>query len=224
MDLPTEIRLQIAQYALNAEQPLSWRWIDRRRSRTGTFEDIDKCTGLCRVSRQMYAETSTLVWEVNTFEFDGAWLGVQSTHPANTPRSFTGIMQAYGFFIRHAGHNVIHAIRSVLFRFDLFGTVAQIMRFVQSSADHLPRAHLTAVIENWYILRLHGVSTTSAMHCFVGVAREMLKYLTKAGLNDSKRNWRIRSPQSRSDCPQIVAKERESAMMAQALEWIDHGI
>jgi hypothetical protein len=124
----------------------------------------------------MYAETSTLVWEVNTFEFDGAWLGVQSIHPANTPRSFTGIMQAYSFFIRHAGHNVIHAIRSVLFRFDLFGTVAQIMRFIQSSADHLPRAHLTAVIENWYILRLHGVSTTSAMHCFVGVAREMLKY------------------------------------------------
>jgi hypothetical protein len=62
------------------------------------------------------------------------------------------------------------------------------------------------------------------MHCFVGLAREMLKYLTEAGLDGSKRNWRIRSPQTRSDCAQIVAKERESAIMAQALEWIDNGI
>jgi hypothetical protein len=138
MDLPAEIRPQIAEYALNAEKPLSWRWINRRRSRTGTFEDLDKCTGLCRVSRQMYAETSTLIWEVNTFDFDKDLLGVRSVYPANTPRSFTGIMQAYSFFIRHAGHNVIHAIRSVFFRFDLFGTVSQIMRFIQSSADHVP--------------------------------------------------------------------------------------
>jgi hypothetical protein len=47
MDLPAELRLLIAEYALPADQPLVWHWINWTKiNRTGTIMTIEQHTGL----------------------------------------------------------------------------------------------------------------------------------------------------------------------------------
>jgi hypothetical protein len=77
MDLPVELRLEIAEYAMTADFLFYWRW--KRRALAGSF-DLDHdfrgrrvvkyLNALSLVSRQLHIETKGIVWKMNTFSFD----------------------------------------------------------------------------------------------------------------------------------------------------------
>lgn len=73
MDLATELRLMIVEYALTDEKDLKWKWTKYRiRARAGTFKGtttLANLTAISRVSHQLYNETKNLVWKLNTFCF-----------------------------------------------------------------------------------------------------------------------------------------------------------
>lgn len=74
MDLPTELRLRIAEYTLAEDRPFYWAWNmwSLPGSRWGRFSPrVEKTVGLCRVSRQLHKELSPLFFKVNTFRFEG---------------------------------------------------------------------------------------------------------------------------------------------------------
>ena len=78
MDLPPELRLEIAEYAATSATPLYWEWVsDTKGHRVGRFtanrprsRKRNDLTALSRVSRQLHAETSSLVWKLNTFHIN----------------------------------------------------------------------------------------------------------------------------------------------------------
>jgi hypothetical protein len=75
MDLPVELRIKIAKYALTSEHSLPFRWVQNSASDwVGTFYGLDKLTAFTRVSTQAYGEFKDLVWVVNEFMFDPAYL------------------------------------------------------------------------------------------------------------------------------------------------------
>lgn len=77
MDLPPELRIEIAKYAMSGDEPLKWTYTTYNYYRkVGTFKCLDQLTSLRRVSKQLYQETSGLAWKCNEYEFDGHNFGV----------------------------------------------------------------------------------------------------------------------------------------------------
>ncbi len=70
MDLPVEIRLMIARYAVKADKDMNFHWLyycpTKRRA---TFEDLERLTALTRTCEQIRTEISSMAWETNTFHF-----------------------------------------------------------------------------------------------------------------------------------------------------------
>lgn len=100
MGLPPELRLHVASYALVAQKPLTWRWtklIGPARGRIGSFENFEEAEALTRVSRQLHAVLSPLIWEVNTFEFNHIRMGddLRITALSESCSLFTRSMSPY---------------------------------------------------------------------------------------------------------------------------------
>ncbi|KAH7065684.1 hypothetical protein BKA63DRAFT_370033, partial [Paraphoma chrysanthemicola] len=72
MDLPTELRLYIAEYVLCADEPLQWKWLAsgvKGGFKSGTFRGLYSLATFTRASRQIDSETAGLLWRLNTFRF-----------------------------------------------------------------------------------------------------------------------------------------------------------
>ncbi|OAL43733.1 hypothetical protein IQ07DRAFT_636781 [Pyrenochaeta sp. DS3sAY3a] len=74
MDLATELRVKITEYALTDKKDLKWKWTKHMYgvSKAGTFKGtttLANLTAISRVSHQLYNETKNLVWKLNTFCF-----------------------------------------------------------------------------------------------------------------------------------------------------------
>lgn len=73
MELPPELCLHVARYNLAAPdfKIPTWQWkkvFAPAGGRIGSFTNLEEATALTRVSRQLRAELSPLIWEANTFE------------------------------------------------------------------------------------------------------------------------------------------------------------
>lgn len=122
LDLPTELRLQIAEHALRSREPLIWTWITydpNGDTGKGTFKGLDSLTAITRASRQLHAETTGLVWKSNTFRFDEWILEVgHRKYPAGTSPS-AHIEEAYNFFYRLTPETTRKFIKSIRFRLNI---------------------------------------------------------------------------------------------------------
>lgn len=69
MDLPTELRIMIAEYVTTSDHPLTWKWLSYVEGcpRVGTFDGFKELDVLGRVSPQLRAETTIMVRNNNTF-------------------------------------------------------------------------------------------------------------------------------------------------------------
>jgi hypothetical protein len=70
MDLLPELRLKIAEYVMTARDSIVMKWrtvLGPEGTRVRKLGSIHELTTLSRVSRQIYTETSTLVWGLDTF-------------------------------------------------------------------------------------------------------------------------------------------------------------
>jgi len=80
MDLPPELRIMIASYALHVPGGLGWKWKNYRKGprvatlgRSNRYErpfELDRVNALARTCRTLYDETRRMVFSVNTIVFD----------------------------------------------------------------------------------------------------------------------------------------------------------
>jgi hypothetical protein len=114
MDLPVEIRLQVAEYVLRNDAPLEWAWADEKNSKhVGKIRGVRSVNPLGLVSRQLYADTWGVFWKVNTFSFNvcHVWL---LYYDGRAP--FT---ETYAVFLHNIGMKAAMLLRSIMFSIDL---------------------------------------------------------------------------------------------------------
>jgi hypothetical protein len=129
MDLPVEIRLQVAEYVLRNDAPLEWAWADEKNSKhVGKIRGVRSVNPLGLVSRQLYADTWGVFWKVNTFSFNvcHVWL---LYYDGRAP--FT---ETYAVFLRNIGMKAATLLRSIMFSIDLVvNTTSDLESFLTGS-------------------------------------------------------------------------------------------
>ncbi|KAH7066563.1 hypothetical protein FB567DRAFT_542208 [Paraphoma chrysanthemicola] len=117
MELPTELRIMIAEFAFYTAEGLCWTWQNyrkgpkvaklRHRSRF-VREQIETLNALSRTCKSLYAEMHTIVFKVNTLVFD-----CRDMHCARMPRNWlnqtytpSGILDTVAEALLFFGRNV----------------------------------------------------------------------------------------------------------------------
>jgi len=137
MELPTELRLMIAEYALASEEGLFWYWkakyyakrvgafIDRQ-----TYDRDHHITRLC-LSRQLRQETSNLWTRVNTVHFDGS----QDAYTSSRTSAMSAV-EDYEYFIRHHTKRTLSRIPTVVINVCMYNYNNAAMRKLYKVTQH----------------------------------------------------------------------------------------
>ncbi|KAH7066546.1 hypothetical protein FB567DRAFT_599697 [Paraphoma chrysanthemicola] len=181
MDLPVELRVAIAEYAMAAGHSLGLRRLSPPGSwgkRGRKVDGIDELTALSRSSRQLYAETSQLVWKVNTFRvYDGSisdrrWTEQHTLLLRNIPVEGFGNLRSIDLMIRFS--------REVEYQHDLFKKITELAR-------KTPAARLAVYDKNWVLQ--HRLSIFKSRYYRRG--HQLKAFLGQSEFDITKRNWRL---------------------------------
>lgn len=162
MDLPLELRLRIAEYALAKNQPLGFYWLAYQEDKKiGTLKDLDKLNSLSRVSRQLYSEVSNIVLKVNEFEFAEHAFGSEyhdatSEDDHDDERLFRAFntCKAIDVFLRHVPASCRKHMGMIIFNSAIpFREHAQTecFRLLAKLDGQYPLAHVKAEIYDWSV-------------------------------------------------------------------------
>jgi hypothetical protein len=119
----------------------------------GGFLDLDTITALPLVSRQIYKETSGLMWKVNTFHFDGE--PIRGRGPIKKDRT-ERITEAHSFFLRNIGTQAINLLRSISFEIDFPAEDKElecVIHSVTALAKRTPAAKVQLRDRTWEYIR-----------------------------------------------------------------------
>jgi hypothetical protein len=228
MDLPKELRQQVAEYALTAQKPLYWIWDDTERGLgiRGTFSDLAGLTALCRVSRQLHGETSGIVWKNNTFAFEQDLTNVCNSQPllyllpgvdeVSDRRSLT-------FFIKHASPSIKNRIKSISIA-DYFTpeNCKHVLSSLQELAQQLPNTELKITSKPWHSNRAtHDHEAPIEGYMYIGRGFESL--LPRAYGDRVSRTWAI-YPEVLSNTLEQLEQHLTGEELETALSWIRNGL
>jgi hypothetical protein len=235
MDLPTELRVMIAEYALTSEERLCWEWLNHESKPAsgsgmcrGTFAGLEQLTYLCRVSRQLYKETSTIVWKNNNFAFEENNLGIICDDKDNfglTPRA--SLRHAHGFFLRVAGPAFTSRLRYITLGLYLGRTRGGSLLKGLHAASKL--ANLTAgatvsIHNSCWTQKDPKTSINNDLHDFItyrAIGNEHSAALLDLYPARKSRNWIVYPALAeRGAFPDILGKSE----LAKALEWKTNGL
>jgi hypothetical protein len=227
MDLPTELRLNIAKYALASGVSREWRWKCTSSEVVGSFSDKDNSRALCQVSRQLHRELTFIYWNVNDFDFTGACMSRMCALPEpEGPEEVRHNTGSYMFFLKHANTDILRALRYVTFRTTLWGTPFERVKALRY-IDTLPKlaSHVQIKVEDDYWSLIGFYSTEKvAISEFISKGRTRESELETAGLAERcKRQWRLFPFLTESD-RSFFKDEASSADLATILKWADNGL
>jgi len=228
MDLPTELRLYIAEYALVSQKPLTWYWSEyTKTNKTGSFHNIERVTALTRVCRQLYAETTGIVWKVNELQFQ----------PRQSRRSFWAIEDQNGnenfllatstallLFLQRVGPSVSTRLPSVVFGLwkSLLFLKKEDFAVMDTIAELLPPRSLKLHFRYWGV-RDPEHDVGDFVHWFMIAGRDIGGLLARLDLKPVERKWRI-FPNLEDSNKKHLEENLSTDMFQLALEWIEHGL
>ncbi|KAJ8110390.1 hypothetical protein OPT61_g6759 [Boeremia exigua] len=198
MDLPTELRLMIAQYALQADNALEFCWLDHSPIlRRATFAGLEKLNALTRTSKQIYSELGSMVWDINTFGFEvhniNHYLG--RTHPLKSVSEYELVFEAIRFLVGNGKGQMLKSISVTLSISGLRLTPnSSTSDFpgIPSLTRMIPHAQWRIFDDEWPVLGSRKPLTQSQGVRFKNHGRNLVARLL---LNDhaasTTRNWRI---------------------------------
>lgn len=229
MDLSTELRLMIAEYALTSQEPLHWIWlahgprVDPGRCQ-GTFSGLEGLTSLCRTSRQLYIETKSIFWKLNDFLLDESEFGeCWTAEPLDFRLDIDSLCHTYGFFVRTAGVENVNFLRCVIL---IVGDALSnaTIEGVEYIAQLTPNARVEVRDNSWNLEHLNQAGTiepTVDIDEYMSTGRELQDL---AGLYDpvtSMRNWKVFPT---GDNRYVLQKYLEGEELVTALAWEVDGI
>jgi hypothetical protein len=225
MDLPTEIRLCIAEYALLSSpgKELTWKWSESALKLddkiVGYFTNLGAITPLRLVSRQIYKETEGLVWKVNTLYFNE--LDLEGFHWQSFGTLDGTVEQAFEYFVRNVGSKASSYIRSLVFKiyrpdneWFLYGEFDSLNELFKP----FPAAQVQIYDLIWPTYRI----------AFWETGHKYKDELAKVGYGDKNgRNWRVfpTNLTGQGDAiPDKLAAVLDEAQSAEVLDWLKNGI
>ena len=184
MDSPPELRLHVARYALAAPdfKIPTWQWkkvFALAGGRIGSFANLVEATALTRVSRQLRAELSPLIREVNTFEFGQVCMDKRNhARMWNACELFTRTMP----LCKLARLSITFGVYFDVFTVELPALHALIQQ--------LPKTHVKVIAECWSLVsdEIQGYDKVVA---FVNYKDKIANKLASHDLDISQRTWRV---------------------------------
>ncbi|KAH6643534.1 hypothetical protein C7974DRAFT_407272 [Boeremia exigua] len=230
MDLPIELRVEIARYALASDEPLSFQWsYGAEKELIGSFRGLEELTALTRVSKQLHTELANITWTVNThFRFDSiASDEVQEDYDyddVDVDQNNIMVDKALVYFSK--------VIVNACFSKTLFIIVKYYLRHhreykhfrehMSSLAKQLPMVKWT-VINGLWNLTSECVKRTVLIADFMSRGRQAASELAKLDADGIPRNWNL--------LPLIIGGHRTqikqkllAAGFEEAAEWMDRGV
>ncbi|KAH7392432.1 hypothetical protein DE146DRAFT_758153 [Phaeosphaeria sp. MPI-PUGE-AT-0046c] len=240
MDLPIELRLRIAEFALASEEPLEWYWSTYEDDkRVGSFKDLDRVTGLARACRQLYTDISSFVWKVNVLRFGkyclgeacyDSRLGLAGNHDKVETSRFLYVYEASHFFLRNISSTCLKQVRGLTFKVGMpyeEPLTSEVFQSIARISKMIPSAKIRLEVINWFHMgkmQLHrqwALPSKSTLR-FMTRARQIEASLAAIDFQTEKRNWRI-YPNSITR-PEFLEDELEGDELQTALRWCTEGI
>ena len=227
MDLPTELRLHIAGYALVSQKPLTWYWSEyTETNKSGSFRHFKQTTALTRVCRQVRAETVGIVWKVNELHFQSQHFGPaywELTGASSVRLALVSSTIALLLFFQRVGPSVYTKLPSVIFglwtspvHFDI-----ESFNVLDSVAKLLPPGSLKLQYCGWGVFNVKEDTVAEFIDLFVATGRELRLAFETIGLELAGRNWRVVSAMRESD-KKMFRDNMTPEMHREALEWAEH--
>jgi hypothetical protein len=228
MDLPVELRTQIAEYAMHKFGGITWI---RRQSdedveqRVSGFEELVNCFGppgsvasLTVVSKQLRKETYGLLFKVNILNFP------DDSDDSFIPAGFAPGVADYLFSRSKVHVSLVESIRSFSFTVDginFIATIEWIGRF-DSFAEIPHDVAIRLEMFDWYV----EDEKKKAADAFMNKGHETCSLLQYHGFLASERRWRM-FPTILYDLRDLqmscLKKWLSSEDLQLALHWIDNG-
>jgi hypothetical protein len=232
MDLPAELRVQIARYALADGSTKEWRWLVYTPTKVvGTFRGLTQVGPLCQVSRQVNREMRAICWNVNDFAFTAYCMNYFYPEDSEDEEAgILGVFEAYEFFLRGISTEVSSALRSVIFSTDLeigVGALdrhADVFRRIHQLSQLKPHVQIKVTVQDWILFTSYD-SDCWLDHCdFLTTGFNWVDELDAAGFADrSKRAWKLFPLFEPPDQHWLESRLDESDVEL-ALDWFNNGI
>jgi hypothetical protein len=241
IDLPVELRLRIAEYALAQDEPLRWYWSTYQSDKkVGSFQGIEELTALSRVSQQLYSETANIVWKVNTVAFQYTCLG-DAFHAAfwslpsfmRTIRKETlDVSMSYRFFLSKVPDIIRKNLKTAIFCIllpPITDDIAFHLHFLSGLAKLTPYMRIVIQATNWSVHQATLVGskhtiTTSYAHVddFWRTGLDLELFMHSFAPKGDPRNWLL-YPTCHGDLSVLKGYLKED-LLHRALGWHAHGI
>lgn len=223
MDLPTELRLHVARYALAARSHRSptWKWkkvFAPAGSRVGNFAKLEGVMALTLVSRQLHAELSPLLREANTFEFD------QFVTDAVDVAS---VWDAFSLFARSTPYQQLSKMN---IQFGIFDGISgeyeahstSALEMLRQIAQQFPATRIKIIDNRWHLNEVL-IKNRNRLVVFIEQKGLIDRNLVLHDLGESKRTWRIFPEIDHLDLGVIQEALRYEGLEI-ACDWIEKGI
>lgn len=194
MDLPTEIRVMIAKYALAYDDGLVWRWIEQPDGKcVGKFCDMntfiysDKLGApievLC-LTRQLHQETMHLWPKMNELCFDGERYNLSDYQWTSSPLNCA--IADFTFYLDHANENITSQLNFTIIcsAIDCYPSEALKLLVLTQNMPHL---NLRVVDPGWSVVK----ATKGTAREFVKSGRIVVDFLRRDKFTGIRRTWRV---------------------------------
>jgi len=224
MDLPVELRLMIAEYALVSAKPLTWYYSEYTpKRRAGSFKHLSQATALTRVCRQLHHETAGLVWKLNTVHFnqqhfDYVYWGTNGPDSSD----MSGCFDALRLFTQSAVHaantrEIVFDLQSSIWRYHI-----SLYNLLEKWATNVSPAILKVTYSPWGFFDTKA-TTEDTVERFMSLGRQILHKLHDKGFGKATRHWRV-FPVLTDVGRRKLKTYMEPSKFRLALEWIEEGI
>ncbi|OAL43732.1 hypothetical protein IQ07DRAFT_665821 [Pyrenochaeta sp. DS3sAY3a] len=237
LDLPVELRIMIAEYALTDTDELDWSWTSCvSGSRSGTFLSkrnvrLVDLTALRRVSKQLCTETAGLVWKWNTFNF-GRRAGLFNYRRPRSPwssRADGHLRAAVNFFLEKAPPGVVGCIRNISIFVKPNHTLFRHCLWTDDLAERLiwelPNvACVKITLAHW---TLNCGAATWDLEDFIGYGRKVLGHRQKYGDMGKERKGRFFPYLTDSEKKHLelsMKQEMGPVEIEEVMGWVKDGI
>lgn len=195
MDLPTELRVKIAKYALHHDGGLNWYWKLKKNgdpeTYVGSFRLSNKSESinpLGETCTQLYEETSAIPFKVNILIF-GPYFMNRRVDPLEGWRA---AFDAYNHFLTKSPRSISAVSKSVHFDYH-FGQLARrttLVNGIFEAAKKSPHLSLRVNDLNWTVM-IHQGDEERCVKRFVDRGKEYENILSTAPFTTETRTWRV---------------------------------
>jgi hypothetical protein len=225
MDLPVEIRLQVAKYVIRNDASLGWKWVTQKNNkRVGKFTGMRSVNPLGLVSRQLYADTWGIMWKVNTVNFIGSRVGL------NLYNGRTSFTEVYAFFLRKIGPKAATLLRSIVFStvlaVDTTFDLKRLLDWFIPLTKQTPAAQIRLCDTAWYEWGTAFRAAEDVVSDFMDKGYKCQSAFAELGHEKKEaRNWTIMPAGGlRTSEPDWATDVLDEAELATLMDWLANGL